>query len=179
MRINSLISVALFVMLACLTVTATAETYRWEDSKGVVHFTDDREKIPSKYRKKALERAGQEYGQQAPATEAARKPAPPPGPVDGAVSDTVAPNRDIWQSRFQSLRSEKTMLENRLTAKRQELTDAQWRRRKFARPANRVETTALEEEIIQTETRVREIDKALADLEIEASKAAVPLEWRR
>lgn len=177
MRIDSLISAALFGMLACQAGTVTAEIYRWEDSKGGVHFTDDQDKIPSKYRKKALERDWQKDGQQTPPTEAARKPAP--RPADGAASDKVAPNRDIWQGRFQSLRSEKAMLENRLTVKRQELTDAQWRRRKFARPGNRVETTALDEEISRDEARIKEIDKALADLDIEASKAAVPLEWRK
>jgi hypothetical protein len=40
-------------MLAWLAGSAQAETYRWTDDGGVVHFADDYDKIPSRYRQKA------------------------------------------------------------------------------------------------------------------------------
>jgi Domain of unknown function (DUF4124) len=36
-----------------MTVAAKAETWRWTDSAGVVHFADDHDKIPASYRQKA------------------------------------------------------------------------------------------------------------------------------
>ena len=45
-----LVAVILSVWLAG---SAQAETYRWTDEGGVVHFADDYDKIPSRYRQKA------------------------------------------------------------------------------------------------------------------------------
>jgi hypothetical protein len=45
-----LVAVILSVWLAG---SAQAETYRWTDDGGVVHFADDSDKIPSRYRQKA------------------------------------------------------------------------------------------------------------------------------
>lgn len=44
---------ALVVLIALLAGPAHAETYRWTDDGGVVHFADDSDKIPSRYRQKA------------------------------------------------------------------------------------------------------------------------------
>lgn len=176
MRAISLTVTISLTILTSLPGATEAGVYQWEDSQGVVHFTDDQEKIPARYRKKAMERAGDEE-RQAPAADATKKPAPSAIP-DTAAAET-SPKRELWQGRFRSLRSEKAMLENRLTVKRQELTDAQWRKRKFGKPGNRSEVTEIDEQISRDETRIKELDQALADLDIEASKAAVPLEWRR
>lgn len=37
-------------LLACLAIAADAQTYRWTDSQGVIHFTDSYESVPSGYR---------------------------------------------------------------------------------------------------------------------------------
>lgn len=45
----------LVIITACLllggTAFVSAETYRWTDERGVIHFTDSSESIPAKYRK--------------------------------------------------------------------------------------------------------------------------------
>ena len=41
------------VMLLLLAGSAQAETYRWTDDGGVVHFSDDGDKIPARFRQKA------------------------------------------------------------------------------------------------------------------------------
>lgn len=46
---TAMVAVALIVSIAG---TAAADFYRYTDSKGVIHFVDDEEKIPEKYRKK-------------------------------------------------------------------------------------------------------------------------------
>ena len=45
-----LASLVVFVLPAC---PAQAETWRWSDEAGVVHFSDDHDRIPSRYRQKA------------------------------------------------------------------------------------------------------------------------------
>jgi transglutaminase/protease-like cytokinesis protein 3 len=42
-----------------------AEFFKWTDSSGTEHFTDDRSRIPSKYRKKAISMRGYETDSQA------------------------------------------------------------------------------------------------------------------
>lgn len=46
----------LILLLASLATPACAETYSWTDAEGM-HFTDNPESIPKKYRKKALSEA--------------------------------------------------------------------------------------------------------------------------
>jgi hypothetical protein len=49
MAMSALSAMMLFTWLIC---SAQAETYRWTDDAGVIHFADDYDKIPSRYRQK-------------------------------------------------------------------------------------------------------------------------------
>ena len=40
------------IALLCAPVLVMADIYQWEDARGVVHFTDDIKKVPSRYRDK-------------------------------------------------------------------------------------------------------------------------------
>ena len=42
-----------FAIVVCSMTYANADTYTWTDDKGVVNFTDDSTRIPSKYSRKA------------------------------------------------------------------------------------------------------------------------------
>jgi len=45
---------ASIIMFFASTLTCNAQTYRWTDSEGVVHFSDALESVPKKYRKKMI-----------------------------------------------------------------------------------------------------------------------------
>jgi hypothetical protein len=42
------------VMILASSLICDAQTYRWTDGKGVIHFTDTLESVPPKYRKKMI-----------------------------------------------------------------------------------------------------------------------------
>jgi hypothetical protein len=50
MRVVDGLWVALFVMLAILPELAYAQMYRWVDERGIVHFTDDLNSIPERFK---------------------------------------------------------------------------------------------------------------------------------
>jgi hypothetical protein len=62
---------ALLFIVVCSPVHA--DTYSWEDDNGL-HFTDNAETIPQKYRKKALDEARVEAKTPAPAAQAVEQP---------------------------------------------------------------------------------------------------------
>ena len=43
----------LFLILLLLATVAQAETYRWTDAEGTVHFSDSADKVPAMYRSSA------------------------------------------------------------------------------------------------------------------------------
>lgn len=178
MRNHSLIFAAFIALSASSADLATAEIYKWEDNQGVVHFTDDQDKIPARYRKKvrALDLRMEE--KQAAPVPATREPS---STSTEASDPGVAPTRDRtwWQSRFRTLRGEKKLLEDRLPGKREELIQLNRKRAKFSKPVDRIAYKNLDEEIGKDEVRIKNIDKELADLEMEAAKEAVPVEWRK
>ena len=51
----------ILIMTACVilstALTAPAQTYRWTDGQGVLHFTDSLESVPAKYRQKVVTEA--------------------------------------------------------------------------------------------------------------------------
>jgi len=53
-RATGVVMFLCFVIFALLTPGSIAETYRWTDQEGSVHFTDDVSKIPEQYRHEAV-----------------------------------------------------------------------------------------------------------------------------
>ena len=45
----------LLLLILSFSLPASAEIYKWVDDKGVINFTDNRDAIPAKYRKKAVQ----------------------------------------------------------------------------------------------------------------------------
>jgi len=95
------------VMILASSLICDAQTYRWTDSKGVIHFTDTLESVPPKYRKKMITKPDitardpkvmeeiKQQEQRALQEEAARprivptpRVAPPSPPVASAPADS-------------------------------------------------------------------------------------------
>ena len=67
--------------------------YQWQDDKGVVHFTDNSDKIPVRYERRVKEITGNPAAEEKPksAEAAAAQSAPPAVPV----AATAAPDRRV------------------------------------------------------------------------------------
>ena len=70
----------ILVFSALLVPPASADIYRWEDERGVIHFTDDLSAIPAKYRKKAREIQKTPPAAGKPSVSTMGAPSSPPGP---------------------------------------------------------------------------------------------------
>ncbi len=163
------------LLLACLTIvaaTANAEIYQWTDKKGGINFTDNPNNIPPAYRNKAKEI------DVAPSIDVKTPPQAIQAPVDSSPGDYGGHDEKWWRSSFRAIHEEISSIENRLPDKKQRLEELRRKRTLFQKPSDRVAYYNLMDEIKADEQRIAELRKKLDDLDLEASRAGVPLEWR-
>ena len=170
MRIFFLLTGVLFMVAA-----ADAATYQWTDSLGGVHFTDNADNIPAKYRNKAREVA---------VTPEYEAPAQPQKQIDSPAAREKQSSHDgkdekWWRSSFQALRNEMKIIQDNLPEKKAQLEELRRLRTIYQKPSGRIAYYDKLNEIEQDEARVAELQKQLADLDTKASRAAVPMEWRQ
>jgi len=160
-------------LIVAVAVEVPAATYQWEDSKGGMHFTDNPDSIPKKYRGKVrkLESIAPTATTIVPDT-AAEQPASPV-PADRAQDETV------WRQRYASIRGELASIRERIATKKETLQELRRQRTLFHKVSDRLAYNDLEREIGQDEARISQLEKELADLDVEAAREAVPLEWRK
>jgi hypothetical protein len=153
---------------------ALAGVYEWTDSQGGVHFTDNADKIPAKYRNKAREKEMQ------PAIEIKSEPAQAGTPT---VQSTPSPygghDEAWWRASYSGLREEMKRIQTNLPDKRDKLTQLRRKREIYQKPSGRIAYYDMLKEIERDEARVTELQKELADLDEKAAKAGVPLAWRQ
>lgn len=168
---------AIAVFVAIWISLAHADTYRWVDDKGVVHFTDDPDRIPSRYLKRVQEiQADPPSIQQDKSQEPLKKPRPQSGSASilpGGLSEQA------WRSRFTTIRAEMKTLQDGLTKKREALDQLRRKRIIYQRSQDRSAYSEQMDEIERDEGRIKELEAQLNALDNEASRAGVPLEWRR
>jgi len=113
--------IILSLLILCSAAVADADIYKWTNAQGVVSYTDDLTKVPSRYRRKALKVEGlpiptptsqqeekvlrdelttprkvttPDSGQSTPAAPGKRQPAPAPRgdqPVPAPIGDKPIP----------------------------------------------------------------------------------------
>lgn len=94
------------VILAAVPVGAA--TYQWRDDAGVVHFTDDSERIPDRYLKRATETDAAPKEAKPAAAQSVSAPAPAAGAGKGtaAAADTAkTPERARLSAELAQLRA--------------------------------------------------------------------------
>jgi hypothetical protein len=166
----------IFLLAGVLAIAdvALAGVYEWTDSQGGVHFTDNADKIPAKYRNKAREKEMQ------PAIEIKSEPAEAITPT---VQSTPSPygghDETWWRSSYSGLRDEMKRIQENLPYKREKLTQLRRKREIYQKPTGRIAYYDMLKEIERDEARVTELQKELADLDEKAAKAGVPLAWRQ
>jgi len=160
-------------VLAMVNV-ALAGVYEWTDSQGGVHFTDNADKIPAKYRNKAREKEMQ------PVIEIKSEPAQAVTPtVQSTPSSYGEHNEAWWRASYSGLRDEMKNIQDNLPDKREKLTQLRRKREIYQKTSGRIAYYDMLKEIERDEARVKELQKELADLDDKAAKAGVPLAWRQ
>jgi len=172
-------SLVLLVLLQLLPPCADAAFYQWTDAKGVEHFTDNRNKIPKKYLKKARKL---ETAEPSPAKEQAATPQLPqqaPQLTGAQSSEPGGHGERWWRQRFAELRGQLATLEAGLSQKQEKLVELRRKRAIYVRIKDREAVNAMQDEISADEVRVNDTRNRIGALEQEAAKAGVPAEWRR
>ncbi len=173
-----------FLMIAIflVSVPAHAALYEWTDDRGVVNFTDNPANIPAKYLNRVKKRPSidvktGETGA-APAQDAGK-----PAPAESAGSGTGVlyggHNEKWWRAEFAKLRDEMKNIQDALPAKRDALEEARRKMTIYSYPRNRQAYYDQLAEIEKDEARIRELNGQLEKLDLEASKAGVPFDWRK
>lgn len=177
MKASSLI---LLVLLQLTALPVYAAFYQWTDDQGVVHFTDDRDKIPKQYRNRAKEPRIPKGTAPAPAPAPAPQPAPELSPqVLEQLARPGGHDESWWRGRFAALRRELKGLEDSLPLKQEKLVELRRERRIYFRTRDREAVNAMDAEITGVELRIAQLRRQLEELELDAAKAGVPAEWRR
>jgi hypothetical protein len=172
------------VLLQLATPCANAAFYQWTDAKGVEHFTDNRDKIPKRYLKKArkLETSAEPAPakDQAPGPQAPQLPSQAPAQLSGPQSSGAGGHSEPWwRQRFAELRGDLKALEDGLSRKQEKLVELRRKRAIFVRIKDREAVNAMQDEISADEVCVNELRKRIEALEQEAAREGVPAEWRR
>lgn len=165
-------------VLAGLVTIAWADTYRWVDDQGVIHFTDNPDRIPAKYHKRVQETPSPAAPEPTPQSKTPEPPPqrqlqPPPPDLPGGLSEQA------WRSRFSAIRAEIKALQDGLPAKREAIDQLRRKRIIYQRLQDRTAYNAQNEKIGRDEARISELQAQLSALDAEASRAGVPLEWRK
>lgn len=166
---------------------AHAETYRWVDDKGVVHFTDNPDRIPARYLKRVQELPSVTVPSPSPSAtpdQQAPRPVPAPGgepPVRQPEGAKQYGGKDetAWRAQFATVRNELKALQEGLPKKREQLAQLRRKRVIYQGAQERVAYNEMKARIDKDEARLVELEKELAALGLDADKAGVPGEWRR
>lgn len=114
MTIRSISWLAIILVLTASAV-AQASTYRWRDDNGVTHFTDDADRIPERYLKRARELPTVRRKAKLPSSAAT--PDSPTASSDGPAT----PDQDPKQAEHAGLNQELKTLREALPGKKAEL----------------------------------------------------------
>lgn len=181
-----MLRISLVLIIAAMGVAGPSwgETYEWTDSKGVVNFTDDLDKVPAKYRTKVREResirseegAVPPSGGSEPVIQQTGKTPPPSSP---SVMVYGGHGQGWWRGQYASLRQGIKAIESSLAEKRDKLAELKRKRIIYQRTRDRVAYNQLEAEIKGDEAQLKEVQERLSALDDEAGKAGVPQDWRQ
>jgi hypothetical protein len=152
-----------------LAPPASADIYRWEDERGVIHFTDDPSSIPAKYRGKSREilKSPPEAGQ--PSLSTIGAPPPPagpsfsPGPSSGESPDRPALPEDDDATAAEKLRAKIDAKERfiRGVDEKQSLATNPYRNR-FVSPSDLELYRKYKEELPGDRERLKALESSLA-----------------
>jgi len=157
--------------------------YEWTDDRGVIHLTDDPDKVPQKYQKKSLKKRAEprpEEGQEKPENRAVRS-APRPA-VSRDKEREQQQRMDAWRERYFAWKDKLRQAEERYQSLQQRRTDllAPSGSLSLAPPPVVAEFGQVEKALKDTEAEINEARRMVEEvLPEEARKAGVPPGWLR
>lgn len=173
-RISAFAIVALILGGAA---TLLGQTYEWTDANGVVHFTDNQEMVPRKYKgtvrvRESVRSTVEDLGvlqQAAPVTT----PEPPKG-------ETLYGGKPFpwWQKRYLNLAKEREKVVARLQELKGKETTTKRKKLILQRASDRAAVKEVQEQIASQEEQLKRIDASIAELEGDALRAGVPPRWK-
>jgi len=176
------------LFLGTFAVPARSQSvYTWVDDDGSVHYTDDPALVPENKKLKARTTHGADIGRVPRATPASRgdpDEAPPPAPAklekekasSPRSSESSGAREETWRGKFKDVRHQIERLNAQIEADRKELETVQ---AEIRVGADCPECSRLKNQIRDENISLAEAQKALDELDHQASREAVPREWRR
>jgi len=169
----------LLILFGTAASSVQAAYYQWVDELGVTNFTDNPDNIPRQYRKKARKLKLQE---EPPPVKSAPAPQPPPpaAAAPGTQATTFGGHPEQWwREQFTALRGELKALKDGLPDKENKVNELRRKRAIYQRPQDREALYAQLSSVSVDEARIAELQQQLDALDLEASKAGVPFNWRQ
>ena len=169
---------SLVLLLQFFPVPVQAAVFQWIDSAGVTHFSDDRDSIPKKYRRKAKKldislEPSEPAPQKLPVAQGAE-----PKAAKARSQNFGGQSEQWWRERFSALRGELEKLQKDLADKQIKLVELRRKRWIYMRTQDREAVNGMQDAITAEEEQVASLQKQIADLDKRATSAAVPMEWR-
>jgi hypothetical protein len=169
---------------------AEAAFYQWTDASGVVHFTDNRNNIPGKYRKKAKKVLSESNPAAKGASPAAQTPAEAPtSPPAAAPQAPQAPQPQAplpgghdekwWRDRLTTLKQQLETAQRKISENQGKLVELRRKRVIYQRARDREAVNAMEAELAANQSQLNEVQKQLDAFQDDAAKADVPRDWLR
>ncbi|GFO56817.1 hypothetical protein GMSM_38240 [Geomonas sp. Red276] len=171
--------ISLLILLA--SGAADAAFYRWIDGNGVVHFTDNKDNIPAKYRKKAtrLKLLEEPSLNAKPATPPPASPPSPVAPPPKGPELYGGHDQAWWKNRFTTMKAEIQAAKDRLAEKQTKLVELRRKRVIYQRTRDREAYNTMNESITADEQTLNNLVVNGEALTQEADRAGVPAEWRQ
>ncbi|HET6421222.1 MAG TPA: DUF4124 domain-containing protein [Geobacteraceae bacterium] len=170
-----------WIIIFIIPASVHATVYEWKDDQGVVNFTDNPDKIPAKYKKRVKKRSSTdtETTESVPVTTRQTTPPAEGQPVKEKEILYGGHNEDWWRSAFGKIREELKSIQDKLPEKKQDLEVARRKMAIYQYPQYRQAYYELKSEIEKDEARIGELNKQLESLDKDASRDAVPFDWRK
>ena len=167
---------AVFIILVLLAANvALADVYEWTDTGGVVHFTDNPESVPPRYRDRIRHR--ESISAQPLPSVAPQAVVQPTIPAPTAPELYGGQTFEWWQEQYRSLTKEIGAVKAEIDAARNELNMARRKKLIYQRGIDRAAVAEKQSILDAKEARLTELEKKLTDLEDEARQAEVPKRW--
>jgi hypothetical protein len=155
-----------------------AAVFEWTDEKGVVHFTDNPERVPAKYRQKARERESINGETPAKPPESPQQAVPAPVPT-APVKPELYGGHDLdwWRNEYRTMTKAISAATDKLAKAKEDLGVARRKKMIFERARDREGYAQRKTDMEAQESRLADLQKQLADLESAADRAGVPPRW--
>jgi len=105
--------ILLLLLLILLSQPAFGDTYKWIDEKGNVHFTDDIQQVPVKYRSQ-IEKIGLPEGRD----ETKRETESPPTKKEAPHKDRLGRGEEYWRASIEEWKGKLTTAQGKLESLR-------------------------------------------------------------